>query len=113
MSTCTMPGAVIPLSNRDFFCLVSAEDYEWLCRFSWFAKDSRWGEYACTSVRGGGKVHTYRMHRLILRCFDERTVDHLNKNHFDNRQDNLEIVSNIKNVKRYRAGHCEVDAIPF
>lgn len=90
----------IPLSNRDFPVLISDEDYEWLSRFSWFAKDSRWGEYACTSVRVKGRVLTFRMHRLIMRCFDEQTVDHVNGLHFDNRQENLRIMSNEENASR-------------
>lgn len=92
---------------------MSDEDFEWLSRFSWFAKDSRWGEYACTSVRVKDKVLTFRMHRLIMRCFDDQTVHHLNEKHFDNRQENLEIASNLENIKRYHMGRDKVDDIPF
>lgn len=110
---CTQPGAVIKLSNRDTLSLVSAEDYEWLSRFSWFAKKSRWGWYACTSVRVGKRVLTFSMHRMVMQCFDSNTVDHLNGEHFDNRQENLEIVSNLENVRRYSIGCPVVDDIPF
>ncbi len=100
----------VPLTNRDFFCLVSDEDFEFLSRFSWYAKESRRGEYACTSIRVGDRVFTLRMHRLVMRCFDDKTVDHLNGMHFDNQQENLEIVSMLENVGRYGDKH---DDIPF
>jgi len=97
----------IPLSNRDFPVLVDDEDFEFLSRFSWFAKKSRWGEYACTSVRVRDRVLTFRMHRLVMRCFDDRTVDHLDRDHWNCQQENLEICSMMENVKRYN------DKIPF
>lgn len=97
----------IKLSNRSFSVLVDNDDYDFLSRFSWFAKDSRWGEYACTSVRVKTRVLTFRMHRLIMRCFSNLTVDHLDGNHWDNRKENLEIVTNLENVKRY------TDKVPF
>ena len=98
----------IPLTNRDFPALVSDEDYEFLTKFSWFAKNSRFGEYACTSVRVKGRVFTFRMHRLVMRCFNDQTVDHKNGKHFDNQQDNLEIMSNEENATRGKPEECEV-----
>ena len=91
----------IKLTNRDFPVLVSDEDYEFLNRFSWFAKKSRWGWYACTSVKVHGKVLTLRIHRLVMRCFSDDTVDHLDGNHWNNQQENLEIVNMLENVERY------------
>ena len=98
----------IPLSNRDFTVKVDDDDYEFLQRFSWFAKDSRFGEYACTSVRVKGRVLTFRMHRLIMRCFNSLTVDHLNGDHWDNRKQNLEIVTNEVNARRNKP-----EEVPF
>ena len=98
----------IPLSNRDFPVLVSDEDFDWLSRFSWFAKKSRWGEYACTSVRVKDRVLTFRMHRLITRCFNGETVDHINGDHWDNRQDNLRVMSNVENARRGKPEYEEV-----
>lgn len=98
----------IKLSNRDFGVLVDDDDFDWLSRFSWFAKDSRCGEYACTSVRVKDRVLTFRMHRLIMRCFSDLTVDHLNENHWDNRKENLEIVTMMENVERHYT-----DEVPF
>lgn len=111
--------AEIKLSNRDFPVLVSDEDFEFLNQFTWRAKSSRSGDYACTSVRLStipNKVVTIRMHRLIAGCWDDKTVDHLNTDHFDNRRENLEICTQEENIRRYHdlQGH-EVykDKTPF
>ena len=34
----------IPLSNRDFGCQVNDDGYEFLSKFSWYAKKSRRGD---------------------------------------------------------------------
>lgn len=99
--------AEIKLTNRDFNVLIDDSNYEFLSQFSWYAKNSRWGEYACAGLRVGRRVLTIRMHRFIMRCFDDQTVDHLNGNHWDNRSENLEIVSMLENVKWY------TDTVPF
>ena len=98
----------IPLTNRpDQLVKVDDDDYDFLMRFKWFAKQSRWGFYACTNVRVKNRVLTFRMHRLIMRCFDDNTIDHINQKHYDNQKENLEIVTNNENVKRY------IDKVPF
>jgi len=101
----------IPLSNRIFKVKVDDDDYDFLSRFSWFAKDSRFDEYACTSIRVKDRVLTFRMHRLIMRCFNELTVDHLNGNHWDNRKQNLEVVTNEVNASRGKPD--TGDDVPF
>lgn len=98
----------LPLTNRDFSVLVSDEDYDFLSRFSWYAKKSRRGWYACTGVRIKDKIMTLRLHRLVMRCFSDLTVDHLDKNHWNCQQENLEIVSMMENVERYYT-----DTVPF
>ena len=98
----------IKLSNCDDVVTIDDADYEWLSRFSWYAKKSRRGWYACTGVKVHGKVMTLRMHRLIMRCFSDKTVDHLDGNHYNNQQYNLEIVTMMENVERYYT-----DTVPF
>lgn len=107
---------IIPLSNRCFGCKIDDIDYEFLSRFSWYAKSSRRGDYACAGVRSGFRVITLRMHRLIAGCYDHKTVDHLDNDHFNNRRDNLEIVEMLENVRRYwdtRGQEQYRDSIPF
>jgi hypothetical protein len=97
----------IKLTNCNDIALVSLEDFEFLSRFSWYAKKSRCGWYACTGVKVFGATITIRMHRLVMRCFSDKTVDHLDGDHYNNRQENLEIVGMLENVKRY------YDKVPF
>ena len=90
----------VPLSNRDHPTLISDCDADLVSGRSWFAKKSRHGWYACTTVRIGNKFKTIRLHRLIMKCQDNMTVDHLNRDHFDNRRENLEIVTGEENNAR-------------
>jgi hypothetical protein len=99
---------LIPLTNRPGeYCKIDDDDYDFISRFSWYAKKSRCGWYAAASVRVKNKILTFRMHRLIMRCFTDDTVDHLNRDHYDNRKENLEIVPMMENVNRY------YDEVPF
>lgn len=100
----------IPLTNRDFPVLVDDEDYEFLSRFSWFAKKSRHGWYACASVRVKQRVITFRLHRLVMRCFSDQTVDHRDFDHWNNQKDNLRMISNEENARRNQP---EPEVIPF
>ena len=107
---------IIPLSNRDFGCQVDDDDHDFLSQFSWYAKHSRRGDYACASVRQGNRVITLRMHRLIAGCYGHKTVDHLDLNHFNNQRDNLEIVEMLENIRRYwgaRGQERYKDLVPF
>ena len=92
--------AEIELSNKPILVKVSQEDYERVKPFSWYAKKSRWGWYACASVRMGQQVKTLRLHRFIMDCPEGMEVDHLNGDHWDNRRENLEIVEGQENLRR-------------
>lgn len=97
----------IKLSNRDFTVLVDDDDFDWLSRFSWYAKDSRHGEYPCTNVRVGKRVLTFRLHRLVMYCFSDLTVDHLNRDRRNCQKKNLEVVTNEVNARRQH------ETVPF
>ena len=106
----------ILLSNREFGCQIDDDCYDFLRRFSWYAKSSRRGDYPCASVRQGNRVITLRMHRLIAGCYDHKTVDHIDGDHFNNQRDNLEIVEMLENVRRYwntRGQERYKDLVPF
>ena len=94
----------VPLSNRDFPALVSDCDADLVSRYTWYAKKSRHGWYACTTIRVGkrcdNKRLTIRLHRLIMQCPDDMTVDHLNQNHWNNQRENLEVVTGLENNRR-------------
>ena len=96
-----MKSKKIKLSNRTFFIKISQEDYERVKKYSWYLKESRSGSwYVCASVRIGDKVRTIRLHRFIMDCPDDMTVDHLNGRTLDNRRKNLEIVTMEENIRR-------------
>lgn len=80
--------------------LVSDCDVDLVSRHTWFAKKSRHGWYACTNIRIGKKVKTIRLHRLITGCPDDMTVDHLDRDHWMNTRENLEVVTGLENNRR-------------
>ena len=85
----------IPLS-RGLVALVDDEDFERLSKFKWYASPA----YA---VRNGkdadGKAMQIRMHREILNAKPDQEVDHVNRNGFDNRRENLRLCSHAENVR--------------
>lgn len=92
----------IQLTNRDFCTYVSDCDTDVVSSRSWFAKQSRHGWYACCSIKVNDKVKTVRLHRLIMKCPDDMTVDHIDFDHWNNCRENLRIVDNETNAGRQR-----------
>jgi hypothetical protein len=41
------------------------------------------------------------MHRMVANCWDDMTVDHIDRDHLNNTRENLEIVTAGENVRRY------------
>ena len=75
--------------------LISKEDYERVSSRQWYIKDSTNGiHYVACKLNG----KTCKLHRFIMNV-TERTevVDHLNRDTFDNRRENLRIVSSTEN----------------
>lgn len=70
---------------------------------SWRLKKSNAVWYVVASVREGRNVRTIRLHRFIMNCPSNMTVDHINGNAMENERENLEIVSLTTNVKRMYA----------
>lgn len=69
------------------------EDYNLIVGFYWNYKD---GYAYANSTENKGSVS---MHRLVMGCqrFDEKYVDHINHDRFDNRKHNLRICTNFQN----------------
>jgi hypothetical protein len=92
-----VPG--IPLRRRDgaiLYALVDADDFVWLN--TW-----RWGIYSkgyAGRYEADGRTRRY-MHREILGLTrdDERVVDHVNGNTFDNRRANLRVCTQAENAQ--------------
>jgi hypothetical protein len=98
-------------------CKVDVSDYDWLSQWRWQQSRPNDG-YARRSVRLGHhkdrRYSTIYMHRLITGVSDEFEVDHINGDHFDNRRENLRIVSRAENmqnrtVARNASGYRGVD----
>lgn len=83
-----MDTKIITLSNG-IEVLVSPEDYDQVSKYNWYAHK---GKYAYNSRVGF-------MHRLIMDLnTPDLYVDHINHNTFDNRRENLRIVTKQQNA---------------
>jgi hypothetical protein len=70
-------------------------------QFNWFIMgqtETNQG-YVGFSRKAKGKTSYYKLHRLILGIEDESVfVDHINRDRFDNREDNLRIATRFQNA---------------
>lgn len=88
----------IPLSQGQF-ALVDDEDYEYLSINRWYYQNG----YAVRSKHVHVAINKYTtiailMHRVILKCKKNQTIDHINRNGMDNRKSNLRIVTKSQNA---------------
>jgi hypothetical protein len=81
--------------------IVSDEDYELLNKFRW--QGSVYPQVALR--RRNGKTTTVSMHTFILRGPSELVIDHINGDTYDNRRENLRLVThqqNMTNSKKHK-----------
>lgn len=99
----------IPLT-QGMFALVSEKDIERVAKHNWYAShESRGTKYYAirweTRTKGEKQVKI-RMHRFIKdqppKAVDGRVVDHLNDDGLDNRDWNLEVITQEENMQRCR-----------
>lgn len=97
----------IPLT-QGMFALVSGKDVERVAQFNWYASHESRGTkyYAIRWESGPGRKTKIRMHRFVKdqppKSIDGRVVDHLNDDGLDNRDWNLEVVTQEVNMERCR-----------
>ena len=93
--------ALIDLTGGGF-AVVDDEDFEYLSQWKWFR-----ARYAIrgtkTKINGKWKNKTHFMHREIMELHgfkygDKMVTDHINGDTFDNRKENLRIVTNRQNA---------------
>lgn len=84
--------ATIKLTNG-LCCIIDWNDYDWVTKNRWKAKQSSGVWYAVRSVRQAGEEKLIRLHRYIVHCPHLCQVHHKNRNGLDNRKSNLEIVT--------------------
>lgn len=101
--------------SKGLYALVSAEDFDYLNQWSWYASnESRGTKWYAIRRENGVKI---RMHRVVAerRIAQGLTnaatigmstipegfvVDHINHNSLDNRRENLEVITQAENMKR-------------
>ena len=87
--------------TKGYKALVDDEDFLLLSKVSWYASEKENTTYA----RGMYKDKHVFMHRVILGIanipFDNtNAVDHINGNGLDNQKENLQLLSNSKNIHK-------------
>jgi len=86
-------------SNIRGYVLVDDEDFDELNKTRWFlGKDG----YALMSLWFGRKVHTIRMHRVIMCTPKELYTDHRDENRLNNQKSNLRICTPAQNKRNSR-----------
>jgi len=78
----------------DNIVIYSLIDHDTIIKYKWWDQKG----YA-RAVINGKKIF---MHRLIMNCYDEKIVDHINGNKLDNRRENLRITTTTKNAQNKR-----------
>jgi len=96
---------IIPLTKGKY-AIVDDANYDYLNQWKWFV-DSRMKSVVRSQQFSGGKNKTLYMSRVILGLDfgDERVVDHINHNIFDNRIKNLRICTQAENCMN-TSSHC-------
>lgn len=86
--------------SRGLFAIVDEEDFEFLDKFTWSAKQDGRTFYAVTNVN---KVE-HKMHKVVMRVNvgEDITIDHINGSGLTNTKDNLQIVSRSENQEKRR-----------
>jgi len=86
------PSVEIRLSNSLLKAIIDEEDYLLVARFTWrLKKDKRTNTvYVVTSKKINGKVHTIRIHRLVMNARPGMDIHHKNQNTLINQKKNLE-----------------------
>ena len=77
---------ILTIGIKDRVALIDYEDKDLVGSHNW---NLHWYGYARTVING----KTVSMHRLVMNCFDNNHVHHINGNPLDNRKQNLQILS--------------------
>ena len=101
--------AKIHYNNDYIYAVFDKEDYEEVKKFSWHVSGKN---YIGTNVKIEDKIKELYLHNFVMNKMDfegkgsKQTVDHINRNGYDNRKENLRIISqsqqNINQKKKER-----------
>ncbi len=81
--------------NKDYYCLISVEDFDKVTKFKWFLNKGK----TCWYARRTKKPYIF-LHKYLIPCGKPLVVDHINGNPLDNRRDNLQVCSQSYNVRK-------------
>jgi hypothetical protein len=88
----------IPLT-RSRHTLIDAEDFDRIAVYLWHTSGTG---YAKTDIRNAITNTHFLMHREVMRCPDDRVIDHIDGNKLDNRKGNLRICTGAENARSRR-----------
>lgn len=78
--------------------LFDDEDYDLVCKYTWYLACCKGCYYASTTCMKNNKLTHIRMHRLIMNVDDPNIlIDHKNHNGLDNQRENLRIANKTTN----------------
>lgn len=79
------------------YVMVDDEDYDLVSKFKWDLTKRRGHEFRVQKTKTKDNEY-YFMHRLIMGITDKKIiVDHIDRNHFNNRKENLRICNSQQN----------------
>jgi len=94
--------ALVPLGQNNIFSKIDKDDIELVKKYTWCCDGRNNWKYAITKKLINGKYVKIYLHRLIMNCPNNMTVDHINHNGLDNRKTNLRVCPIGKNVLNQR-----------
>ena len=94
--------ALIPLSTNGIFAIIDKDDIDKVNKYTWHLDKKDKQRYVIASKTYNKVTTKIYLHRLIMNCPKNMTVDHINHDGLDNRKINLRICSNRKNVINQR-----------
>lgn len=89
--------AFVPLSTDGIFTVIDKDDIEKVNKYTWHLDKKGKQRYVIVNITYNRTTTKIYLHRFIMNCPKNMTVDHINHNGLDNRKNNLRICTNREN----------------